>query len=354
MDDVTDLFSNVSSVSSVSSGYGGYGTYQHATGMKEDPTWNFAGILADGVGFVQPIAQAAGARAQAMATTAAGAEGAAKFVAGAATPIIEAGLWVLLGMTTNSGFGTPDRGHDFSTGADAFEQIRASLGTTDSPESWSGEGAAAYDGQNRRQRDRAHTMSQTDASLTAVLASEGADVEDLRAFIDRRTTMLTLSIPAAIAAKAIPDAGLAIAAGIELAAVAGSVPSATARFLELAARTVDNAHRVRDLAAEYDRIGTEPAPEHPAGGAELAVTSTDLLRLSTSQKQVAVNAVTAGRTTEETSWNVGRQPRSGVRTQRGCRRRCGVGTHRRRGQDAGDVGRPRREARHRGGRLRHH
>jgi hypothetical protein len=130
-------------------------------------------------------------------------------------------------------------------------------------------------------------------------------VEDVRAFIDRRATVLALAIPAAIAAKAIPGCGLAIATAIELAAVAGTVPFASARFLEMTTKTVDNAHRVSQLAADYERVGTEAVVETGDCGPAVTVVSTDLQQVSTSQDQVAANAVIAGRTTENTAWNVG-------------------------------------------------
>ena len=93
-----------------SSGNYWYGGYQHVTGAGENTGWSMAGIGADFIGFMQPWSAQAGK-----------ALGASTFVEAAETPIIEAGLLALMGMSNACGFATPDRGQGFGLGSDAFQ-----------------------------------------------------------------------------------------------------------------------------------------------------------------------------------------------------------------------------------------
>jgi len=280
-----DVFSNVNGV---------YGTWGHLTGIGDDPVGSAFGLGADFIGFAQTFGSAAAPLFEAT-----------KFAEAAATPIINAGLLALLGMGNLSGFGTPDEGQDFSSGAEAFQQIGETLATTGAPGSWTGDGSEAYTDQNGLQELRAKSMQQLDKSVGDVLAKEAGQVNETRQTIDYCSTALTFAIPVAISLNAIPGYGQAASLEFQAAAVAMSVPVAAARFLELTGQSAHNATIVRRAGAGYDRIGSEADPDGPNGCGELSVVSADLRQLSSQQGEVATNIESAGMKTHETTQNVG-------------------------------------------------
>jgi hypothetical protein len=227
-----DVFSNVNGV---------YGTWGHLTGIGDDPVGSAFGLGADFIGFAQTFGSAAAPLFEAT-----------KFAEAAATPIINAGLLALLGMSNLSGFGTPDEGQDFSSGAEAFQQIGETLATTGAPGSWTGDGSEAYTDQNGLQEVRAKSMQQLDKSVGDVLAKEAGQVNETRQTIDYCSTTLTFAIPVAISLNAIPGYGQAASLEFQAAAVALSVPVAAARFLELTGQSAHNATIVRRAGAGYD------------------------------------------------------------------------------------------------------
>jgi len=272
----------------------GPSAWGHLTGLRgDDPVGSALGFGADVLGWGQAFGQ-----------DAATALGATKFAAAAATPVINAGLWVLMGMSNMSGLGTPDQGQDFGSGADAFAAVGDDLGSTGAPGSWAGDGADTYTGQNELQRGRATSMALLDSTVNDVLKREAQQVTDTRRMIDRCATGLTLAIPAALAAKAVPGYGEALSLSIQAAAVALALPPAEARLAMMAEQSSRNATLIRRTGAGYDRIGTEARPAAASGGNEVSVTPADLQRVSTQQEQVVANIGSANQTTDGTSWNV--------------------------------------------------
>jgi hypothetical protein len=273
-----------------------YGGYQHVTGAKDSPGLSMAGIGADFIGLMQPWGVQAGK-----------ALGATKFVEAAETPIIEAGLLALMGMSNACGFAEPDKGQGFGLGSDAFQQIDDTLGTTGAPASWTGDAAGAYSGQNSVQQQRAKSLAEADRKIQHVLEREAAQVKDTRDTIDQMTTLLTASIISAVAAYSIeipPGAGAALSVEIQAAAVAATVPYATEQFGELGFHAITNANEIRQAAQAYGLIGSESAPAFSLADGQVAVTSRDLQQLSSQQSKVAESLLTAGQTTQDTEQNL--------------------------------------------------
>jgi EspA/EspE family/Excreted virulence factor EspC, type VII ESX diderm len=273
-----------------------YGGYQHVTGAKDSPGWAMAGTGADFIGLMQPWGLAAG---KAMEAT--------KFVEAAETPIIEAGLLALMGMSNACGFAEPDQGQGFGQGSDAFQKIDDALGTTGAPETWTGDAAGAYSGQNGVQQKRARSLAEADRKIQHVLERQARQVKDTRDVIDHMTTVLTAAIIPAVAAYGIefpPGAGVALSTEIQIAAVAATVPYATEQFGELGYHAIDNASDIRAAAQSYGLIGSESAPAFASADGQVTVSSGDLQHLSSQQDQIAEHLTTAGQTTSETEQNV--------------------------------------------------
>jgi uncharacterized protein YukE len=279
-----------------SSGNYWHGGYQHVTGAKDSVGWSMAGIATDYVGFMQPLAVQGGK-----------ALGASRMVEAAETPIIEAGLLALMGMSNACGFAEPDQGQGFGQGSDAFGKINDALGKTGAPGSWTGDAAGAYSGQNDVQAKRAKSLAEADRAIQHVLEREAAQVKDTRETLDHMQTLLTAAIVPAIAAYEIefpPGTGLALSAEIQIAAVAATVPYATEQFGELGYHAVTNASDIAQAAQAYELIGSESAPAFASADGQVTVTSAALQHLASQHDDIAEHITAAGQTTVDTEQNM--------------------------------------------------
>jgi hypothetical protein len=234
MGDVTDVYSALN---------WGYGVVEHPRSAGEHAGWAVAGVGADFVGLMQPLAEQGAKKF-----------GNARVASAAATPIIQAGLLAMMGMSNACGFGEPEKGDRFARGSEAFDGVGDELGSTTSPQSWQGDASDAYADRNHEQQRRAATLAEIDKTVKGVLDNEAEQVDVARKMLDRCQTVLGLSIPAAIVAKAIVPGGPAISLGIEIAAVGATLPLATARFGELVSNAAHNATLIRRAGASYDEI----------------------------------------------------------------------------------------------------
>nr|MDT0524336.1 EspA/EspE family type VII secretion system effector [Streptomyces sp. DSM 41633] len=142
------------------------------------------------------------------------------------TPIIANGLLGINAMQATLGVGDPNDGSDFKTGAEAFQKIQSGLKGTAPTDNWVGEGSEAYAKQNEKQQERAGKLAQVDGEVQKVINEQAAQVTEARHVLDISATVLTAAIPAAIIASFTqpPPVGQALKTGIEIGAVAGSVP----------------------------------------------------------------------------------------------------------------------------------
>lgn len=215
---------------------------------KDHAGWGIAGTGADLVTLMQGLAEEGRSFDQ------------GKLAKAAATPIIRAALLAMMVMSNTCGVGTPEKGDRFAEGSQAFKAAGEVLGTTKSPETWQGNASDNYTDRNDEQRARAARMAAIDHTVKEILDGEAHQVDVARKMLDRCQTVLSLSIPAAIAAKAIPVKGLAISTAIELAAVAGTAPLASMRYNELTRAVISNAARMAQAVAEYSSVASEAKP----------------------------------------------------------------------------------------------
>ncbi|MDV3125659.1 hypothetical protein M1247_12100 [Mycobacterium sp. 21AC1] len=208
--------------------------------------WGMAGVGADFVGLLQPAAQELGTKL-----------GAANAAKAAATPVIQAALLAMMGMANTCGFGDPDTGEAFNQGSDKFKETGQSLEATMSPDSWAGGSSDEYGKRNEEQQHRAARMAEIDGTVKDALANEAEQIDVTRKMLDRCQTTLGLSIVPAILAKAIVPGGPVISLGIEIAAVAATMPFALSRYKDLINNSAHNATLIRRAGAGYDQIAAD-------------------------------------------------------------------------------------------------
>lgn len=165
----------------------------HPKSLGEHTGWGLAGIGADFVGLLQPLAE-----------TGAKAFSNGRVAGAAATPIIQAGLLVMMGMSNTCGFGEPDKGGRFEQGADGFQHLAEAMTSTVPPDTWEGESSDTYGTRNDEQLRRATRMAEADRSVEEALEDQARQIDVTRKMLDRCQTVLGLAIPAAIALNAVP------------------------------------------------------------------------------------------------------------------------------------------------------
>ncbi|MGV9797759.1 EspA/EspE family type VII secretion system effector [Mycobacterium sp. NPDC003449] len=228
-----------------------FGIADHANGMKSSVPWAAAGMASD-----------FGALMQSAGSVSASALGATQFAAAAATPIINGGLIALTVAGNALGFGRPEDGERFSTGANHFMDAHTSLAKAAPPEDWQGEGSDAYRDRNEEQRIRAADMSSADEAIQKVLAAEAEEVDNAREFVSKRQTSLALCIAPAIALNLIPGAGPGLSIAFQSASVLATVPFAMDRIEDMVHHSTSHANEINNIASAYDPI---TATETPGG-----------------------------------------------------------------------------------------
>lgn len=227
-----------------------YEAFNWGKGVIERPQtesstgWMMAGVGADYISLMQGVAEAGRKMNPSLA-------------ASLATPIISRGLLVMMGMDNATGIGGPENGHRFDQGDQGFRAASAALNDTKPPESWAGEASSTYADRNVEQQQRAEKMAETDETIKDVLDTEAGQLQQTRTVISRSQTLLTLQIPVAVALKAMPVKGPAMALAYEIAAVAATLPHAMNRFTRMAHDAARNATEIRRAGASYDSIAAD-------------------------------------------------------------------------------------------------
>ncbi|MBN3512366.1 hypothetical protein JYB55_26420 [Mycolicibacterium septicum] len=177
------------------------------------------------------------------------------------TPIIANGLLGINAMQATLGVGDPNDGSDFKTGAEAFQKIQSGLKGTAPTDNWVGEGSEAYAKQNEKQQERAGKLAQVDGEVQKVINEQAAQVTEARNVLDISATVLTAAIPAAIIASFTqpPPVGQALKTGIEIGAVAGSVPRCVLTMDMLGLHTLRNASQIQNAISKYNALAADVA-----------------------------------------------------------------------------------------------
>ncbi|MCV7362545.1 EspA/EspE family type VII secretion system effector [Mycolicibacterium neworleansense] len=202
--------------------------------------------------------------AQMVATSKKGADWLGKYgvkTASWATPIIANGLLGINAMQLTLGVGDPNDGSDFTTGAEAFRKIQSGLEGTAPNDNWVGEGSESYAQQNKKQQERAGKLAQVDGEVQKVINEQAAQVTEARNVLDISATVLTAAIPAAIIASFTlpPPVGQALKTGIEIGAVAGSVPRCVLTVEMLGLHTLRNASQIENAISKYNALAAAAA-----------------------------------------------------------------------------------------------
>ncbi|MDV3129515.1 hypothetical protein M1247_31735 [Mycobacterium sp. 21AC1] len=172
------------------------------------------------------------------------------------TPIISAGLLAIQGMTLTCGVGDPDSGDRFGQGAAQFSEVGQTLESAIPGDSWQGSASQAYAAQDSKQQDRARAIQEADMAVEAVVHDQAKQVNQTRTFLDVAATVLGYAVVPAMIARAFGPPGVAIAIGIEIGAVAGSVPPSAAAMGVMSANSTMNAAKIAQAMNKYTKVSS--------------------------------------------------------------------------------------------------
>jgi hypothetical protein len=172
------------------------------------------------------------------------------------TPIIDAGLQVINGMSEMCGNGSPDTGEGFAGGADQLDNVGQSLNSAAPDDSWEGGGASAYSKQNVKQQGRMQTLAETDSTVAQVLAQEAEQLGVTVQQLNSAATILQLAILPASIAMADPLGGEAISVAIQIAAVASGMAIATPAMANMVSNSMQNAQAIQQAANSYRDVAS--------------------------------------------------------------------------------------------------
>ncbi|CDP85925.1 MULTISPECIES: EspA/EspE family type VII secretion system effector [Mycolicibacterium] len=171
-----------------------------------------------------------------------------------ATPIINAGLLGIQGMTLTCGVGNPDTGDRFGKGAEQLGQVHDTLESAKPAAGWQGDASQAYTGQDAKQQERARTIAEADKALEAIVGKQASQINQTRSFLGTCATVLGYAILPAMIAKVSGPQGPAVALAIEIGAVAGSVPLAAGQMAVMSANSAANAVEVGQVIGKYAKV----------------------------------------------------------------------------------------------------
>lgn len=176
--------------------------------------------------------------------------------------ILDGGQKVIEGMRLTTGAGEPENGDRFGQGWSRFNAAGETLTSAFPNDSWRGEGADAYLGQNRTQTGRTNTVALLDRGVQTVIAREAYQVAYHRDKLDDQSNFLADLSYVTTALGLIPGYGKAMKATVEAAAVQAALSICSLELYELSREANQNAAELRQAVGLYAGAA-ETAPPTP-------------------------------------------------------------------------------------------
>lgn len=193
----------------------------------------------------------------------------AQFVVGeaAATPILDAAAWVLLGYDRMTGGPfNADEGGKFKAGSEKFAAIADDLAAARPSDLWTGTGADAYRDRCDEQRRRALRMKDLDSRLAAIVKSESELIQNAQRLWDVQATIIGFAVPVALELMLIPFIGIVESEIFQAGVAAAALFPASATFFAVQAASAAHAAQITAIANEYQEIAASARLSGGSGG----------------------------------------------------------------------------------------
>ena len=181
--------------------------------------------------------------------------------------ILDGGQKVIEGMRLTTGAGEPENGDRFGQGWSRFNAATETLTAAFPNDSWTGEAADAYIGQNRTQAGRTNAVALLDRGVQTVIAREAYQVAYHRDKLDDQSNFLADLSYVTMALGLVPGYGKAMKATVEAAAVQAALSICSLELYELSREANQNAaelHRPSACTRAPPRPHRPRKPQHPA------------------------------------------------------------------------------------------
>ena len=183
----------------------------------------------------------------------------------AGSEILDGGQKVIEGMRLTTGAGEPENGDRFGQGWSWFNDAGETLTSAFPNDSWAGEGADAYIGQNRTQAGRTNAVALLDRGVQTVIAREAYQVAYHRDKLDDQSNFLADLSYVTMALGLVPGYGKAMKSTVEAAAVQAALSICSLELYELSREANQNAaelHQAVGLYAGAAETTCQPEPGH--------------------------------------------------------------------------------------------
>ena len=174
--------------------------------------------------------------------------------------ILDGGQKVIEGMRLTTGAGEPENGDRFGQGWSGFNDAGETLTSAFPNDSWAGEAADAYIGQNRTQAGRTNAIALLDRGVQTVIAREAYQVAYHRDKLDDQSNFLADLSYVTMALGLVPGYGKAMKATVEAAAVQAALSICSLELYELAREANENAAELHQAVGLYAGAAETPPP----------------------------------------------------------------------------------------------
>ncbi len=182
--------------------------------------------------------------------------------------ILDGGQKVIEGMRLTTGAGDPEDGDRFGQGWSRFNAATETLTAAFPNDSWTGEAADAYIGQNRTQAGRTNAVALLDRGVQTVIAREAYQVAYHRDKLDDQSNFLADLSYVTMALGLVPGYGKAMKATVEAAAVQAALSICSLELYELSREANQNAAELRQAVGLYTGAAeTAPPTQAPTPSA---------------------------------------------------------------------------------------
>jgi hypothetical protein len=182
--------------------------------------------------------------------------------------ILDGGQKVIEGMRLTTGAGEPENGDRFGQGWSRFNDATETLTAAFPDDSWTGEAADSYSGQNRTQAGRTNAVALLDRGVQTVIAREAYQVAYHRDKLDDQSNFLADLSYVTMALGLVPGYGKAMKATVEAAAVQAALSICSLELYELSREANQNAAELRQAVGLYTGAAeTAPPTQAPTPSA---------------------------------------------------------------------------------------
>lgn len=169
------------------------------------------------------------------------------------SPTLAAAQLIIEGQKNLTGTGDIEAGGGYGESSATLEKaVQTLIQAEVDPDAWDGAASKAYDSGNKAHRKHVSNVATADKEIGKILKEEADQVRQTREVLDTTSQALYDYGLATKAVLAIPGANIAKVLSADLAAATAAVAATTSQMTLMAARSFENASKIRNQSHHYD------------------------------------------------------------------------------------------------------